>query len=140
MLVVIYTILLVLLLLLVFIISFNKFVQKPQGSKLVAGLEYNIYKTKDGKAYFFFRYVSTRYGYEIDIMSQPSYRGRYSDAMTVHKLPSSRPDCYHIICVSGYHMPQTEEDAKRLSMDWAELTWNYIKTGETIDQQIAKRG
>lgn len=72
-------------------------------------------------------------------MSQPSYRNRNSDAMTTHRLSSLRHDCYHIICVNAYHTPQTEEAAKKLSMDWAELTWNYIKTGETIDQQLAKR-
>lgn len=142
MMLIIYVILLILVLLVIFIVSFNRFHRKqdPLNSRRIAGAQYNIYRTSDGQAYFFFRYVRIPYeGYEIDIMSQPSYRTRSNDASVTHRLSSIRPDCNHIICVRLRYAPKTEEAAKKLSMDWAELTWNYIKTGQTIDQQLARR-
>ena len=102
---------------------------------------YNIYRTKDGKAYFIFRYVLIEYGkyYEIDILSQPNYEGRYSDASVTHRLSSDRLDCARKICIYASKAPKTLELAMRLSADWAELTQTYIKTGKTLDEQIRRR-
>lgn len=101
----------------------------------------NIYRTKDGKAYFIFRYVLMEYNgyYEIDILSQPNYKGRDSDISVTHRLTSDRPDCARKICIYASKAPKTLELAMRLSADWAELTQTYIKTGKTLDEQIRRR-
>ena len=94
------------------------------------------YRTKDGSAYYKFRYAELDGGkFEVDIVEQPSYNGRDESANTVHRLPSSRGGSK--ICISAGHEPDSLESAKKLSMEWAELTHNYIKTGRTIDDQVA---
>ena len=96
------------------------------------------YRTKDGEAYYKFSYHQTDYGYEIDIHQQPSYQTRNKDLITTHRLPSNR-DAEYSICVTLEYYPQNLEDAQKLSMEWAELTHTYIKTGITIDRQIEMR-
>ena len=100
----------------------------------------NIYKTKDGKKHYIFRYVP-RYDsiYEIDIMYQPPYNGRDSDFHRTHRLPSDRGDCRHKICIYNHSAPRTLDAAMEFSAAWAELTHEYIKTGVKIDDQIARR-
>ena len=91
---------------------------------------------------FFFSYVrvynSERgvYYWEIDIIQLPNYRGRRTDAYIIHTLPSERGG--KKICVAAGHEPRTESDALRLSMSWGDLQAEYIKTGVTPDQQIAR--
>jgi len=94
------------------------------------------YRTKDGAAYFKFSYHLVDGGYEIDIHQKPSYEGRSSDCHHVHLLSSSR-DATHKICIVKSAAPKTLEDAKNFSMTFAELTWEYIKTGVSIDTQIS---
>lgn len=104
--------------------------------------KYNIYRTKDGKAYFVFRYIPTGYynsRYEIDILSQPSYAFRQDNCAVTHRLPSERNGCKYKICIMYGYEPRSEEQAKKFSADWAELTWKYIKTGITIDKQLTRR-
>lgn len=104
--------------------------------------KYHIYKTKDGRAYFIFRIVnigSYINRYEIDILSQPSYLFHNESWGVTHRLPSSRPDCQYKICVRYGFEPKSEDQAKRLAADWAELTWRFIKTGTTIDNQLKRR-
>lgn len=104
--------------------------------------QYHIYKTRDGKVYFVFRYVNIGYSsprFEIDILSQPSYLFRDDSLITSHRLPSRRPGCNYKICIMPGYEPRTEKQAKKFSADWAELTWNYIKTGRTIDKQLHNR-
>lgn len=96
------------------------------------------YRTKDGEAYYKFSYHQTDNGYEIDIHEQPSYGKRSSNLVTSHRLTSKR-DTEYQICVSLEYYPQNLEDAQKLSMEWAELTHAYIKTGITIDRQIEMR-
>jgi len=101
-----------------------------------------IYKTKDGKAYFKFSYHKITEGkrtyYEIDIHSTPSYRNKDSGSHIAHWLPTERSTGKKICFYAGKE-PKTLELAKKYSCDYAELTWIYIKTGITIDQQIAQR-
>ena len=74
--------------------------------------------------------------WEIDIISLPSYRGRNTSAATIHTLPSDRGG--RKICVAEGHEPRSEWAAKKLSMAWCDLQAEYIKTGVTPDQQIAR--
>lgn len=94
------------------------------------------YRTKDGAAYFKFSYHLVDGGYEIDIHQKPSYEGRSAGYHDVHILSCSR-DADHKICISRNALPKTLEDAKNFSMTFAELTWEYIKTGVSIDTQIS---
>ena len=92
------------------------------------------YRTKDGNAYYKFSYVNIGGKYEVDIIDQPSYQDRDSSAHITHRLPSSRGG--RKICVTAGCEPTTIEAAKNLSMQWAELTNEYIKSGATIDEQV----
>lgn len=108
-------------------------------TRQIQGRYFNVYRTKDGKKNFVFRYVNVGWCYEIDIISQPSYGFRSEDPSVIHRLYSDRSDCRYVICVNSHAAPRTLEAAMRLSMDWAELTWYYIKTGVTIDKQLSRR-
>lgn len=83
---------------------------------------------------FKFRYIDLGGYWEIDIVELPNYRGRSTSAYIIHTLPSDRGG--KKICVATGHEPRTERDAKKLSMSWADLQAEYIKTGRTPDQQI----
>ena len=95
------------------------------------------YRTKDGASYYKYRFVEIGGGkFEIDILEQPSYRGRDSGARVVHRLPSARGGLK--ICVSEGCEPTSLDAAKNLAIGWAELTNTYIKTGVTIDEQVIR--
>ena len=115
---------------------------KTQITKLFKGIlnspQMFTYLTKDGKAHFQFSYhlVNGKY-YEIDIHHQPRYGLRNSGAVTTHRLRSSRK-ASRKICITSGKEPRTLDVAQKFSTQWAELTWEYIKTGVTIDQQFAR--
>jgi len=94
------------------------------------------YRTKDGSAFYKFRYVDIGGKFEIDIIEQPSYQNRSTDAHITHRLPSARGG--RKICISSGHEPTTLDGAKNISMQWAELTHEYIKTGRNLDEQITQ--
>ena len=96
------------------------------------------YRTKDGLHYYQFDYVYMSGGYyEIDIVSQPSYGSRNSSMNTVHRLSSPRNGRDFKVCISdNVKTTITLQKAKNISMEWAELTSKYIRTGITIDKQI----
>ncbi|WP_396602070.1 hypothetical protein [Algibacter sp. R77976] len=94
------------------------------------------YRTKDGVAYFKFSYHFIDDGYEIDIHQQPSYENRSSGCHTIHRLLSSR-DAPYQICINRSSRPKTLKSAQEFSMAFAEYTWEYIKTGVSIDTQIS---
>lgn len=98
-----------------------------------------LYRTEDGSEYFQFSYHQTSEGYEIDIHMQPDYGDRSTDIDTIHRVISNRNYVEHMICFMSGQNPQTFEEAQDFSVDWAELTHNYILTGETIDSQIKNR-
>jgi hypothetical protein len=93
------------------------------------------YRTIDGQGYFKFSYHEIPRGFEIDIHNQPKYKGRKEGSLVSHRLPSYR-ETKHKICIKKKHIPKTLNAAKDLSVAWAEYTWDYIKTGVTIDTQI----
>jgi len=108
-------------------------------SELHAGSERRsgpcTYRTKDGKAWFSFRYVEHRDGtIEVDILSMPEYGGRDVSLLVTHRMFSSR---------GGYMISQLHTDqrlgldhAKAISMLWSEMTWTYIQTGRQLDDQF----
>ena len=97
------------------------------------------YKTKDSRAIFQFSYHYLSGGfYEVDIHQQPSYQNRSTDINTIHRLSSPRT-AKHKICFTSGKEPKTLSDSQKYSTDWAELTWEYIKSGVTIDNQIRRR-
>lgn len=93
------------------------------------------YKTTDGQAYFMFKYIEVNGFIEIHIIEQPEYDNVDDDLSITHRLPSDREE--YKICFSSGKEPKEIELAKGFSMAWAEYTWNYIKTGVTIDDQIS---
>lgn len=93
-----------------------------------------VYRTKDGSAYYTFRYVEVGNHFEIDILDQPGYGNRDASSHISHRLPSDRGGLK--ICISRGYEPKTLEKAKQISMEWAELTHNYILSGLSIDHQV----
>lgn len=85
---------------------------------------------------FVFNYINLGRYWEIDIAVLPDYRGKNTSAYIIHTLPSDRGG--KKICVATGHEPRTEIDAKKLSMSWADLQAEYIKSGLTPDEQIRR--
>ncbi|MBP6237609.1 MAG: hypothetical protein KA536_15775 [Saprospiraceae bacterium] len=96
-----------------------------------------IYRTRDGLSHYHFQYLKVNNYFEIDIIQQPPYGIRNSNMSVAHWLNSVRGG--KKICISLGKEPITLEAARNISMEWAELTNEYIKTGRTIDEQIAAR-
>lgn len=103
------------------------------------GTPYPYYVTKDGSQFYQFDYHYQQMpGYwEVYIIKQPSYEGRNSSLEMTHRLPSSQRKAKYKICITKGLEPKDLESAQQLSMDWAELTHNYIKTGKSIDAQVS---
>ena len=97
------------------------------------------YRTKDGRAYFSFSYVWMSGGYyQINIHKQPSYNGRPSSEGVAHWLSTSSNGANKKICFHANKEPKTLDIAQKFSKHWAELTWEYIRTGVTIDEQFRR--
>jgi len=98
-----------------------------------------IYPTKDQKARFTFSYELENGHYVISIHSHPSYKDRNDASNIAHWLPYYKSPIGRKICFTTGKEPKTLQKAKDFSMYWAELTWTYIKTGVTIDDQLLSR-
>jgi hypothetical protein len=98
------------------------------------------YRTKNGKGYYYFRYVQVSNYWEVDIEETINYQGRSRDLNTIHQIGSHRSATGYKICVHSGKEPKSLEAAQSLSKAWAELTQTYIETGKTIDDQIANQG
>jgi len=115
---------------------------KNYKNKLTAGIlrssQIYTYRTKDSRAYFQFSYVWMSGGYyEIDIHKCPNYNGRNDSPSVAHWLNSSRSTTRKI-CFHANKEPKTLDIAQKFSKHWAELTWEYIRTGVTIDEQFRR--
>ncbi len=97
------------------------------------------YKTIDAKAIFAFSYEYQMGHYEIVIHEHPSYGHRNSGSVIAHWLPCDDSPINKKVCFTVGKEPNTLEKAKNISKQFAELTWNYIQTGITIDEQILRR-
>ena len=87
----------------------------------------DTYRTKDGKAYFDFRFVEVGSRVEIDIVKTPSYGNRSRNSHKTHRLRSSRGG--DKICVGDESAIKNLSVAKKTATAWAEQTWRYINTG-----------
>lgn len=96
------------------------------------------YRTLDGSQYFKFRYIDTGSFIEIDIIESPSYGSRNTSLEITHRLPSLRGSHYKI-CITPGLEPKNIELAKKISVEFAELTHKYIKTGIEINKQVKDR-
>ena len=96
------------------------------------------YKTKDGRAIFRFSYIYMGSYYQVNIHNYPSYNGRSSGSSIAHWLPTSSNGANRKICFNSGKEPKTLSDAQKISTSWAEVTWEYIKTGITIDTQVIR--
>lgn len=97
------------------------------------------YKTRDGRAVFTFSYEQEIGYYDIIIHDHPSYNGRDEFPSIAHWLNCDISPIGRKVCFSSGKEPNTLEKAKNISMQYAELTWSYILTGITIDEQILQR-
>jgi len=101
--------------------------------------ELNTYRTRDGQAYFRAKFVKMPEGfYEIDIHGTPSYQDRTSDSYTAHWLPNQR-ETGRKVCFTDGKEPRDLKTAESYFIDWCELTWKYIQTGITIEDQVTTR-
>jgi len=99
----------------------------PPGWRTVKRFCHDTYRTKDGKAYFEFRFVDVGSKIEIDIGQMPSYSNRSQNPHKTHRLPSSRGG--ERICVGDESAVKTLSEAKKIARAWAEQTWRYINAG-----------
>ena len=53
-----------------------------------------------------------------------------------HRLDSTRPHLQKI-CITSGKEPRDLEGIQDVSKGWSELTWSYIKTGKTLDEQVS---
>lgn len=97
------------------------------------------YKTRDGRAVFAFSYEQEIGHFEIFIHAYPSYNGRDEARSIAHWNPCDESPTGRRMCFTTGKEPDTLEKAKKYSMQYAELTWTYILTGITIDEQILQR-
>lgn len=97
------------------------------------------YKTRDGRAVFSFSYEQEIGHYEIAIHHHPSYNGRDESSSVAHWLSCDASPINKRVCFTTGKEPDTLEKAKKISMQYAELTWTYILTGMTIDEQLLRR-
>ena len=68
------------------------------------------------------------------IRSMPSYSARDTSLHVTHRLRDD--DGRHYVC---WTLPiYREADLRQIMAKWADLTQNYIMTGQTIDQQVAR--
>ena len=111
--------------------SFFDFLKNNEKPKYVI----HTYRTKDDTATYKFSYHQIPEGWEIDIHEQPPYLGKADDMDSAHRLLSSR-DTEYKICITSGCEPVTLQYAQHVSIQWAEHTHEYIKTGVSIDDQI----
>lgn len=97
------------------------------------------YKTRDGRAVFTFSYEQEIGYYDIIIHDHPNYNGRDEYPSVAHWNPSDLSPIDRKVCFTTGKEPETLEKAKKVSMQYAELTWAYILTGVTIDEQLLRR-
>jgi len=105
----------------------------PPGWSNVKRFAFDTYRSRDGCAFFEFRFVDVGSKIEIDIGTMPSYGDRSRDPHKTHRLPSSRGG--EKICVGDESAINTYAIAKKTAMAWAEQTWRYIKTGTPFDNR-----
>lgn len=87
----------------------------------------DVYRTKDGRAFFKFRFFTVDDYYEIDIVIMPGYGSRSTDPHTIHRVASDRGG--YRICFENDYIVNSFKTARKWASAWAENTWDYIKYG-----------
>lgn len=95
----------------------------------------DTYRTSDGQALFTFRFVPMGNHFEIDIVDQPDYGHRRTDAHSTHRLSSDRGGCR--ICLGDPRAASDLQSAYKWAAMWAEHTWKYINTGTPFPNSSA---
>ena len=98
--------------------SIRKRTNHTQSGKIV------YYRSTDGKADYGFSIKQRGNGYQIDIVSQPSYGGRKTDCHSTHRLRGGNG---YYICWAG--LLTTETQARQVAALWADGTQKYIRHG-----------
>jgi len=103
-------------------------------------MEIFTYRTRDGKVYFQFMYAQRNNGkYDVLIVQYPPYKGRSEGASIAHWLTQNDSPSKRKICFTSGSEPKDLQTAKNFSILWSEVTWCYIMTGETIDDQVRRQ-
>lgn len=110
--------------------SSSTFSEEIPSGKWLAHVAKDVYRTKDGRAYFEFGFAQVGSRVEIDILDSPSYGGRADDVHTTHRLKSERGG--YKICFGDPSVSHDISSAKKWAAMWAELTWKYITSGQTF--------
>ena len=83
-----------------------------------------VYRSKDGRFYFTFRFVQRTRHIDIFCPDHPSLNGRDSDAHKTHLFSSGK------LCFVSGKEPKSLAEAHRRAKDWAEYWLDYRETGE----------
>jgi hypothetical protein len=75
-------------------------------------------------------------GWRAYILSPIYYMGRADDCHSTHRYYDDLHDMYYV-CWDPE--PDTFDEMKSIVAMWGELTHDYIRTGESIDSQFARR-
>lgn len=87
----------------------------------------DVYRTRDGRAYFEFGFAQVGSNVEIDILDMPGYGGRDDGLHSTHRLKSERGG--YKICFGNPSISNDMYNAKKWAAQWAEHTWKYILSG-----------
>lgn len=109
------------------------------GSGTLRSSQLYRYRTLDGRAIFTFSYEYEMGYYDIVIHDHPSYNDRDESSHVAHWLDCDLSPIDRKVCFTEGKEPKTLEKAKKISMEYAELTWAYILTGVTICEQLLRR-
>jgi hypothetical protein len=75
-----------------------------------------------------FRFENVGDHFQIDILDQPAYGGRAAGGHETHRIESPRGGAR--ICFADETILRSERDCYAWSQQWAEQTWEYVKTGK----------
>ena len=89
----------------------------------------DTYRTRDGRAFFLFRFIWVSPYFEIEIVEMPCYGARNTCAHETHRLDGNSGSGFKKICFGDESAVDTLETAREYAVAWAENTWQYILTG-----------
>lgn len=104
----------------------------PTGAQQMPSVYRTKYRTKDGLADYEFSFERQAGGdYLAYIINMPSYRQRDQGLRTTHRLSNGNR---YYVCWSTQIW--NLQDLQQVVALWSDLTQVYIRTGQTIDDQI----
>jgi hypothetical protein len=120
------------LILVVYLITATKAASERNSHSASARPGILYYRTRDGRADYVFQIEWVDGGHRAYIVSMPSYGNRDTSLHTTHRLISGGR---HYVCWS--QPLATIDEAKTVIALWSDFTQEYIRSGRTIDQQVA---